>query len=476
MMLNLTGNGGVWARRIGLVTGCAVFGLLTANAAFAAFYQGRIYPGVEVANVQVGGLTRSEARSRLAERVAGYTLKVTAGDKTYLTPAADLGAEYDLETTLEDAFLIGRGHTFDLVGWLSEKHGLKQQYSYSMNRAKLRLFVNQLVGSTGIQPIDASVVVTNGQTSVQPDKDGRAIDKLALTSQAEESFALASAQPLALHLSDIKADVRVPDTAQAIAEAQQIMAIPLVLKYNDRQFVASRADIGSWLSFTKTRASGRALLKPGIDVSKLKNYVQTLANQVNQAPVNKIITVENGVTTQTTEGKDGLAMDQDQVTSAISQALNQRKSLALAVPTKPVAFKTTYNRTVSLDYGRYIEVNLSKQHLWAYQDHKLVFESPITSGATGAGFGTATGLFSIYYKTTNTHLVGYQYGWNYDVAVQYWMPFYKGYGIHDASWRSAFGGQDYYYGGSHGCVNTPLATSAWIYGWADIGTPVWVHT
>jgi lipoprotein-anchoring transpeptidase ErfK/SrfK len=90
--------------------------------------------------------------------------------------------------------------------------------------------------------------------------------------------------------------------------------------------------------------------------------------------------------------------------------------------------------------------------------------------------GTVTGLFSIYYKTTNTHLVGYQYGWNYDVPVKYWMPFYQGYGLHDAVWRhGSFGGQDYYYGGSHGCVNLPDATAEFIYNWAAVGTPVWVH-
>src|SRR6185436_1714675 len=118
------------------------------------------------------------------------------------------------------------------------------------------------------------------------------------------------------------------------------------------------------------------------------------------------------------------------------------------------------------------EINLNRQRLWVWQDHNVIFESPITSGATGAGFGTVTGLFSIYYKTTNTHLRGQ----GYDVAVDYWMPFYLGYGLHDASWRHGrFGGQDYWYGGSHGCVNLPDATAEFIYGWADVGTPVWVH-
>jgi lipoprotein-anchoring transpeptidase ErfK/SrfK len=28
---------------------------------------------------------------------------------------------------------------------------------------------------------------------------------------------------------------------------------------------------------------------------------------------------------------------------------------------------------------------------------------------------------------------------------------------------------------SHGCVNLPLRVAAWMYGWAPLGTMVWIH-
>ncbi|MCW1929965.1 MAG: L,D-transpeptidase [Candidatus Kerfeldbacteria bacterium] len=28
---------------------------------------------------------------------------------------------------------------------------------------------------------------------------------------------------------------------------------------------------------------------------------------------------------------------------------------------------------------------------------------------------------------------------------------------------------------SHGCVNVNLENSKWIYDWAQVGTPVWIH-
>lgn len=58
-----------------------------------------------------------------------------------------------------------------------------------------------------------------------------------------------------------------------------------------------------------------------------------------------------------------------------------------------------------------------------------------------------------------------------------------GYIVHDAWWRSWFGKYSNlphydpisFNNGSHGCVNLPLNDMAWLYNWADIGTPVLVY-
>ena len=55
------------------------------------------------------------------------------------------------------------------------------------------------------------------------------------------------------------------------------------------------------------------------------------------------------------------------------------------------------------------------------------------------------------------------------------MPFHNGQGLHDATWRGAFGGNIYTYGGSHGCVNLPLDIAAQLYNLVYVGMPVIVH-
>jgi hypothetical protein len=55
------------------------------------------------------------------------------------------------------------------------------------------------------------------------------------------------------------------------------------------------------------------------------------------------------------------------------------------------------------------------------------------------------------------------------------MPFLGGYGLHDASWRSEFGGDIYIHEGSHGCPNMPVEIAGQVYDNVSIGTPVIVY-
>lgn len=49
---------------------------------------------------------------------------------------------------------------------------------------------------------------------------------------------------------------------------------------------------------------------------------------------------------------------------------------------------------------------------------------------------TPPGVFGLTYKTRNAILRGA----NYETPVNYWMPFNGNIGMHDATWRRAFGG------------------------------------
>ena len=66
-------------------------------------------------------------------------------------------------------------------------------------------------------------------------------------------------------------------------------------------------------------------------------------------------------------------------------------------------------------------------------------------------------------------------GENYETPVTYWMPFAGNVGMHDATWRSSFGGSIYKYSGSHGCINLPLDAAKVIFENVKKNYPVLVY-
>ena len=116
----------------------------------------------------------------------------------------------------------------------------------------------------------------------------------------------------------------------------------------------------------------------------------------------------------------------------------------------------------------YVEINLTTQSLWFYKDGKLIVQGDVVTGNVSRGNGTPQGTYILNYKQKNATLKGS----NYSSDVKYWMPFNCNIGIHDASWRSDFGGEIYKTSGSHGCVNAPEYLAKKIYENIEAGTPI----
>ena len=123
-----------------------------------------------------------------------------------------------------------------------------------------------------------------------------------------------------------------------------------------------------------------------------------------------------------------------------------------------------------------VEVVISEQRVYVYQGPTLVLSSPCVTGSVYGGHATPSGNYSIYSKERNRTLRGTNNnGTKYASFVNFWMPFNRGIGLHDANWRGSFGGEIYVSGGSHGCVNMPYDKAAKLYSIAYVGMPVHVH-
>ena len=127
---------------------------------------------------------------------------------------------------------------------------------------------------------------------------------------------------------------------------------------------------------------------------------------------------------------------------------------------------------MGVNNGNYIDINISNQTLTLFQNGVATYTVPVVTGNVAAGHNTPEGLFAVQYKQLDRVLKGE----DYESFVHYWMRFVNNCGIHDANWRSNFGGEIYKRNGSHGCVNVPPELMPALYEATPEGTPVWVHS
>ena len=127
--------------------------------------------------------------------------------------------------------------------------------------------------------------------------------------------------------------------------------------------------------------------------------------------------------------------------------------------------------SAGLSGATYIDIDIENQTVVYYQEGTPVLTTDCVTGNASQGNDTPKGFFHVLTKIPGKYLVGPT--WN--VWADRWMRFTGNVGIHDASWRSKFGGEIYKTDGSHGCVNLPCDVAKTLYDMVDVGTAVIVH-
>ena len=234
---------------------------------------------------------------------------------------------------------------------------------------------------------------------------------------------------------------------------------------NKQTEVLDGLTIASWVNGSKG-------LTVSVDAAKVADYVQGLRNKY-----------DTPTGTQTWQSADGTAksiktdygwhIDQAKETEALIANIQSLQSV-----TREPVYASRAVQTEMPQWGKtFVEIDLSSQHVYYYQDGNCVWDSKCVTGtATDPDRATPTGVFALKYKQRDRVLRGRinpQTGKpSYESPVAYWMPFNGNIGLHDANWRSSFGGNIYLKSGSHGCINLPPKNAKTLYELITPGTVI----
>ena len=209
------------------------------------------------------------------------------------------------------------------------------------------------------------------------------------------------------------------------------------------------------------------------DYDAVDTYVNELADKYDTWEQSRPFTTHNGEQIAVGGGgwdTYGFLMDRETTIDLIKGAIMSGTSQIVS----PVWVHTGLTRnTENSDIGStYVEISISEQHMWYYENGNLMLDTDVVTGMDIPSRATHPGVFRVRWKETEHTMTG-SYG---SAFVHYWLPLTEdGIGIHDASWRGSYGGTIYISNGSHGCINTPYSKMQELYSMIEAGTPAVIY-
>lgn len=412
--------------------------------------EGTKFPaGTKIFGTEVAELTAQEAFDLIASLTSAYAIEARVNDSVFYIKGEDVLLTVSLE---------------DIAAYMA---ALQNSPTAKAPEAKLdsALLRQKIAEGTGSSVVDAKVSYNKSSQSftISEAKAGVSVDTYEAAKVIEPAMLkLEPSASVTVKVQETEPAVKTDDPRLKAAadKANAFLKVSLTYVYAPEQVAAksqavTKNDIGGMIAFD-------GAMDPYINMTAVNKYA---ASMNDKYCVRGKYQTPDGVT-MPGFGPILQAVDVQGLSQDIKSCLEKGISGTRNAP---------YNPRVEQEEGQLADcviVNLSAQHLYVYDKAgACVVSTPIVSGCVYNDTETITGVFHIYAKSRNVTLSGPGYA----SPVKYWMPFSGGYGLHDADWRSSFGGEIYLYDGSHGCVNIPPAVAGTVYENVSIGTPVVIY-
>ena len=138
-----------------------------------------IYPGISINGVDVSGLTVTQAKEVLQDRIKVGKVSFTHNEKKWNYDLKELGFEYDYDSSIDEAFKIGRSDNI-LENWITVlKLNNNKQINLELSRTdKYENFdeiFSKIKSEVDRQAVDADISI-NTAISITPEQDGYEVD------------------------------------------------------------------------------------------------------------------------------------------------------------------------------------------------------------------------------------------------------------------------------------------------------------
>lgn len=462
-----------------LICGIVVLVLLIVYLAGMLYYNDKFLNGTMVNGSDVGGMTLQKANDQLSKKVNGQSLKLIFNDgQNEVLQSAQLGVSYNKDNSLNQLMKNQNKWAWFIGFFKNEKNTLTDLIQISdENLTNGIASMEHAKEENQIAPTDAYIQYKDGSFSIIEETLGSKFNieelvkniKVAL-SEGKQQLDVTKANGY------VKPQVYKDDqdlNNQLKAANEYCLSAITYTTPKGKEIALDGSTLITWLS---KQDDGSYTKDESVFKEKLTAFVKELASQYNSIGATRTFTGKDGQSHTVSGGTYGFRVSTDSEVNALLKMINENKSENNRIPEHTGQLPSGENGGLGTTY---LEINITKQHLWFVKDGAVALESDFVSGKeSDPSRLTPNGTYYIYNKERNRVLRGTKQPngkYEYESPVSYWMPFNKGIGLHDASWRSTFGGNIYINSGSHGCINLPTGFAGSLYSQIYVNLPVVVY-
>lgn len=428
----------------------------------SVFFMDSFYFGTTLSDLKIGGKTVEAVKVAIEEKGKNYELNLYGRDGEKQTLKGELfELVYEIKEDVEQLKKGQKAFGWPLALFSSKALNISETATY--NEAKLEEVIKGLSyfeEESIIEPENATLSFNGTSYDIIPEKEGNKLNfervKEVVKQAIEKSDRVVNLEESGCY-ETAKFTEESPEIIKAQEAFNEYLQADITYLFGMQEEKVDAELISSWLEFT---SQGKALLNE----DKVRGYIRELDKKYSTLGATRQFKTSDGTIATVSGGDYGWQISISKETEALLTAIKEGQTIYREPISTSVS--QSYN---SNDIGdTYVEISLTKQYLWFYKDGKLLTQGGIVTGDQRRNYSTPQGTYKLDYKQRNATLRGP----GYVTPVNYWMPFNKNIGLHDATWRNSFGGNIYIANGSHGCVNAPYDMAQIIFNNIESGMPI----
>jgi vancomycin resistance protein YoaR len=305
-----------------ILIACAVLAVLVAADQF--LNSGKIYRGVEVGDVALGGSTPAEARQIVQERATGALKEIEfSGPEQFTRTAKEMGVRFNVDATVQEAYAVGReGNILERLGQRARAFvgGVTIPPDVDYRSGKARAEVEEIASQVDQQPREASVRVVGSKVEVVESLEGYELDVAATMESVNGAIEDMSGQ--ARLMGDVlEPQITTAEAETAAGKARSAVSEQLVFNAEGKSWTLSPADIGSSLEVTREKGA----IEVGLNRARLGERLAHVYADLNVKPVEAGYDFDSGGAVIVTQSKEGQQVEEDKFLGAISDGLFEGK-------------------------------------------------------------------------------------------------------------------------------------------------------